>query len=77
MTGIKNYEKYGNLIGMGNKLVEDPELVNNVRVASKIAIAFFTKSKSPSTFPKFSSKKKCGNLFCRYKRRWGCRFSQR
>ena len=28
---------------MRNKLVEDPELDNNVRVAPKIAIAFFTK----------------------------------
>jgi len=57
LTGIKNYEKYGNLIGMGDKLVEDPELVNDIKIASKIAIAFFTKGKSTNSFPKFSSKK--------------------
>lgn len=63
LTGIKNYERYSNLIGMGNKLVENPDLVNDVEVAAKIAIAFFTKGKSPSTFPKFSSKKDAAIYF--------------
>ena len=56
LTGIKNYEKYGNMIGMGNKLVEDPDLVNDPKIAAKIALKFFTKGKSASEFPKFQTK---------------------
>jgi len=56
LTGIKNYEKYGNMIGMGNQLVENPDLVNDPKIASKIALKFFTKGKSPSEFPEFTSK---------------------
>ena len=56
LTGIKNYEKYGNMIGMGNKLVEDPDLVNDPKIAAKIALKFFTKGKPGSEFPKFKTK---------------------
>ena len=63
LTGIKNYEKYGQLIGMGNKLVEDPELVNDTEIAAKIAIAFLIGNKSPSSFPKFESKVEAASYF--------------
>ena len=63
LTGIKNYEKYGNMIGMGNKLVEDPDLVNKPEIAAKVALAFFTKGKSPSTFPNFNDKEKAATYF--------------
>lgn len=63
LTGIKNYEKYGNMIGMGNKLVENPELVNDPEIAAKIAIAFFTKNKSVSSLPKFKDKIEAASYF--------------
>jgi predicted chitinase len=63
LTGIKNYEKYGNMIGMGNKLVENPELVNDPEIAAKIAIAFFTKNKSASSLPKFNDKVEAASYF--------------
>ena len=62
LTGIKNYEKYGQLIGMGNKLVEDPELVNDTEIAAKIAIAFFTNGKTPD-FPDFGNEKDAAIYF--------------
>lgn len=55
LTGIKNYEKYGRMIGMGNQLVENPELVNDPKIAVKIALAFFTKGKSASSLPNFNN----------------------
>jgi predicted chitinase len=63
LTGIKNYEKYGNLIGMGNQLVENPDLVNDPKIAAKIALKFFTKGKSPSEFPKFNTKEEAAIKF--------------
>lgn len=63
LTGIKNYEKYGNMIGMGDKLVKNPDLVNDVEIASKIAISFFTKGKSPSSFPNFIDKEEAAKYF--------------
>lgn len=63
LTGIKNYEKYGNMIGMGNQLVEDPDLVNDPKIAAKIALKFFTKGKSPSEFPKFNTKEEAAIKF--------------
>ncbi len=44
------------MIGMGNQLVENPDLVNDPKIAAKIALKFFTKGKSPSEFPEFTSK---------------------
>ena len=63
LTGIKNYEKYGNMIGMGNKLVENPELVNDPETAAKIAIAFFTKNKPVSSLPDFNNKEEAAGYF--------------
>jgi predicted chitinase len=63
LTGIKNYEKYGNLIGMGNQLVENPDLVNDPKIAAKIALKFFTKGKSPLEFPKFKTKEEAAIKF--------------
>lgn len=63
LTGIKNYEKWGNSIGMGNKLVENPELVNDPEIAAKIAIAFFTKNKPVSSIPDFNTKEDAAVYF--------------
>lgn len=63
LTGIKNYEKYSRIIGMGDELVKNPDLVNDPEIAAKIAIAFFTKGKSPSTFPNFTDKKEAAEYF--------------
>ena len=53
LTGRGNYRKYGNLIGMN--LEGNPELVEDPRVAAKVAIAFFTKGKDPASLPKFKN----------------------
>jgi putative chitinase len=60
LTGEKNYEKYGNLIG--KNLVGDPEEVNNTRTAADVAIMFFTKGKKTG-FPKFETKKAAAEYF--------------
>jgi predicted chitinase len=54
LTGKANYQKYGNMIGVD--LVGKPELVEDPKIASKVAIAFFTKGKSPSSLPNFTNK---------------------
>ena len=61
LTGKKNYERLGNMIGMGDKLVQNPELVNKPEVAAKIAIAFLAKNKS--SIPNFTSKEKAAEYF--------------
>ena len=61
LTGKKNYEKWGNLIGMGDKLVQNPELLNNPEVAAKLAVAFLTKNKS--SIPDFTSKEEAAKYF--------------
>ena len=61
LTGKKNYEKYGNIIG--KDLVGNPDLVNEPEVAAQIAVAFFTKGKSASTFPKFKDKVDAATYF--------------
>jgi predicted chitinase len=63
LTGIKNYEKYSKMIGMGDELVKNPDLVNDPEIAAKIAIAFFTKGKSASTFPNFTDKVEAAEYF--------------
>jgi len=63
LTGIKNYEKYSNMIGMGSQLVQDPDLVNDPKIAAKIALKFFTKGKPASEFPKFTSKEEAAIKF--------------
>ena len=44
LTGKKNYEKWSNLIGMGNELVDNPEKLNDPEIAAKLAIKFLTKN---------------------------------
>jgi predicted chitinase len=61
LTGKKNYERLGNMIGMGDKLAQNPELVNKPEVAAKIAIAFLTKNKS--SIPNFTSKEEAAEYF--------------
>jgi len=40
LTGRFNYQKYGAALGMGNKLVTDPELANDPAIAGKLLAAF-------------------------------------
>ena len=61
LTGKKNYEKYGNMIG--RNLVGNPDLVNDPTVAAEIAVAFFTKGKPGNTFPKFKNKTEAATHF--------------
>jgi predicted chitinase len=63
LTGRGNYKRMGEKIGMGNKLVENPELVNDPKIASKIAIEFLLKSKSSSSLPSFESKEDAASYF--------------
>ncbi len=53
LTFKGNYEKYGTLVG--ESLVTNPEQVNDIDVAAKIAIKFFTKNKPANRLPKFKS----------------------
>lgn len=61
LTGKKNYEKWSKKIGLENKLVEDPELLNEPEIAAKLAVAFLTKNKS--SIPNFTSKEDAANYF--------------
>lgn len=63
LTGIKNYEKYGRMIGMGDELVKNPELVNDIKIAVKIALAFFTKGKPASSLPNFNNVEDAATYF--------------
>ena len=61
LTGRANYKKYGNIIG--KDLVENPDLVNDTKVAADIAIAFATKGKPASSFPTFTDKTAAAEFF--------------
>lgn len=61
LTGRANYRKYGNLTGYD--LENNPELLRKPDVAAKVAIAFFTKGKSPNTFPKFNTPEEAAAYF--------------
>ena len=61
LTGKKNYEKYGNIIG--RNLVGNPDLANDPTVAAEIAVAFFTKGKPGNAFPKFKNKTEAAAYF--------------
>ena len=61
LTGRSNYKKYGNIIG--KDLVGNPDLVNDPKVAADIAIAFATKGKPASNFPKFTDKTAAAEFF--------------
>ena len=65
LTGIGNYRKYGQMIGMGEDLVDNPELVNDPEVAAEIAVKFFTKNKPSSSFPSFKSKEDAAEYFAK------------
>ena len=40
LTGRFNYQKHGEAIGLGNRLVEDPDLANDSGMASKLLASF-------------------------------------
>ena len=44
LTGRDNYKRYGKEIGLGNKLIDNPELANDPEIASKL-LSHFIKSK--------------------------------
>lgn len=41
ITHLRNYQKFGERIGLGNKLVKNPELAKDPEIAAKILAAFF------------------------------------
>ena len=61
LTGKANYRKYGGLVGVD--LVSNPELMEDPKIAAKVAITYFTKGKSASSLPKFKSKEDSVNYF--------------
>ena len=61
LTGRGNYEKYGGKIG--EDLVGNPDKVNDVDIAAKIAIEFATKGKPASSFPTFTDKTDAAEFF--------------
>jgi len=40
LTGRANYLKYGNAIGLGNQLVDNPDLANDPEIAAKLLVKF-------------------------------------
>ncbi|MEW6103628.1 MAG: peptidoglycan-binding protein [bacterium] len=44
LTGRSNYQKYGKAIGLGNNLIDNPDLANDPDIASKL-LAIFLKDK--------------------------------
>lgn len=58
LTFKSSYSKYGGIIG--EDLVSSPEKVNDLDTAAKVAVAFFTKGKTP---PQFISKEEATNYF--------------
>jgi Putative peptidoglycan binding domain/Tetratricopeptide repeat len=40
LFGRANYQKYGSAIGLGNKLVEDPDLANQPDIAARLLVSF-------------------------------------
>ena len=44
LTGRANYQQFGNVIGLGNQLIDEPDLANDPDVAAKL-LAAFLKSK--------------------------------
>jgi predicted chitinase len=61
LTGRANYKKYGDRIG--EDLVGNPDKVNDVDIAAKIAIEFATKGKPASSFPTFTDKTDAAEFF--------------
>ena len=61
LTFKGNYQKYGSMIGVD--IVNNPDLANDPKVAAELAVAFFTKGKDPSTFPKFKTKQEAAKYF--------------
>jgi predicted chitinase len=61
LTGKANYRKYGDMIGVD--LVSKPELAEDPKIGAKIAVAFFTKGKSPSSLPNFNNKEEAVKYF--------------
>lgn len=53
LTFKGNYQTYGAMVG--ENLVGNPERVNDIDVAAKVAIKFFTKGKSAQQMPNFNS----------------------
>jgi predicted chitinase len=61
LTGKGNYRKYGQKIGVD--LVGNPDLLNNPKIATKVALTFLTKGKSGSSLPEFTDKEDAASYF--------------
>jgi len=61
LTGRSNYKKYGGEIDLD--LVGEPDKVNDVDIAAKVAIVFLTKGKPVSSFPTFTDKTAAAEFF--------------
>jgi predicted chitinase len=59
LTGRSNYKKYGSMSGVD--LEGNPDLLNDPRVAAKVAILFFTKGNK--NFPNFSNPSESSKYF--------------
>ena len=46
LTGRFNYQKHGQAIGLGNRLVEEPDLANDSEIASKLLTSFIKDKES-------------------------------
>jgi putative chitinase len=61
LTFKGNYQKYGSMSGVD--IVSNPDRLNDPDVAAKVALAFFTKGKSASSFPNFNDKEDAAIYF--------------
>ena len=61
LTGKDNYKRIGKQIGVD--LVSNPDRLNDVEVAAKAAVAFFTNGKSGSSLPDFNNVNDAINYF--------------
>lgn len=61
LTGKGNYRKYGQKIGLD--LVGNPDLMNDPKVAAKVALLFLTKGKSGRSLPEFTDKEEAAACF--------------
>lgn len=61
LTGRANYRKYGSLVG--ENLEGNPDLLDDPRIAAKVAVQFMLKGKSPKSLPKFDNEREASSYF--------------
>jgi peptidoglycan L-alanyl-D-glutamate endopeptidase CwlK len=50
LTGRANYEKYSEQLGLGSKLIEEPDLANSPEIAAKILASFLHDNRSMAKY---------------------------